>query len=254
MTGVRQRQPWRLWRLWAGAAVCLALFCALLALVEAAWGPLIRLDLSIDRHLHTTALHHAAWTGSMRTVTSVFAPTVLRVVLTMLVLWLWWRGARIAALWAAACGLVQAALEIGVKEVVARPRPALSQPVSTATGWAFPSGHAMTSATVIPLLLLVAWPHLRRRGTRAVTAGVAAALVLLVGWTRIGLGVHWPSDILGGWLLAGFTLCAVTAAIDTWRPGRREAELRRLTSGAAERVQREQVQREQVQRRGVDPS
>ena len=246
MTGVRLREPWRLW---TGAAICLALFGALLAAVEAGWGPLMRLDLSIDRQLHTTALHHAAWTGSMRTVTSVFAPTVLRVALGVLVLWLWWRGARIAALWAGACGLVQAALEVGVKEAVARPRPVLPQPVSTATGWAFPSGHAMTAATVIPLLVLVAWPHLRRRGTRAVTAGVAGALVLLVGWTRIGLGVHWPSDILCGWLLAGFTLCAVTAAIDSWRPGMRQAELDRLTSRAAQRVQRQQVQR-----RGVDPS
>ncbi|WP_165845352.1 phosphatase PAP2 family protein [Streptacidiphilus pinicola] len=248
---MRQRQPsrlWQPWRLWLGAALCLALFGLLLALVETG-GPLIRLDLSIDRHLHTAALHQAGWTGSMRTVTSVLSPTVLRIVLGVLVLWLWWRGARIAALWAACCGLVQAGLEIGVKEAVARPRPVLPQPVSTATGWSFPSGHAMTSATVIPLLLLVAWPHLRRPGTRAVSLGVAAALVFLVGWTRVGLGVHWPSDVVGGWLLAGFTLCAVTAAIDTWRPGMREVELQRLTSRAAQRVQRQQLPRG-----GGDPS
>jgi undecaprenyl-diphosphatase len=185
----------------------------------------------------------------MRTVTTIFSPTVLRVVLGVLVIWLWWRGARIAALWAATCGLVQAALEIGIKTWVARPRPVLPQPVSTATGWSFPSGHAMTSATVIPLLLVVAWPHLRRRATRAVTLGVATVLVFLVGWTRVGLGVHWPSDILAGWLLAGFTLCAVTAAFGTWRPGVREAELHSLTTRAAQRVQRQQVHG-----RGADPS
>ncbi|WP_052440551.1 phosphatase PAP2 family protein [Streptacidiphilus anmyonensis] len=248
---MRWRQSWLLW---AGAGLCLALFGLLLALVESGWGPLARFDQSIDQGLHTTALRHVAWTGSMRTVTTVLSPTVLRVILGVLVVWLWWRGARVAALWAAACGVVQAALEEGVKEAVARPRPLLPEPVSTATGWSFPSGHAMTSATVIPLLVVVAWPHLRRRATRAVTAGVAAALVFLVGWTRIGLGVHWPSDILGGWLLAGFTLCAVTAAVDTWRPGMRGAELHRLTSRAAQRVQRRQVQRQQVQARDADPS
>jgi undecaprenyl-diphosphatase len=243
---VRWRQSWRLW---TGAGVCLALFGLVLALIETGWGPLMRFDLSIVRGLHTTALHHVAWTGSMRTVTTVLSPTVLRVVLGVLVLWLWWRGARIAALWAAACGLLGAALEVGVKEAVARPRPLLPQPVSTATGWSFPSGHAMTAATVLPVLVVVAWPHLRRRWTRALTATVAGALVFLVGWTRIGLGVHWPSDVLGGWLLAGFTVCAVTAGVDAWRPNTRQAELHDLTSRASERVQRQQAQG-----RSADPS
>ncbi|MEY9872234.1 membrane-associated phospholipid phosphatase [Streptacidiphilus sp. MAP12-33] len=243
---MRHRQPWGLW---AGAGVCLALFGGLLALVEAHWGPLLRLDLSVDRHLHTTALRHSAWTGSMRTVSSVLEPTVLRVALGVLVLWLWWRGARVAAVWAAACGVLQAALEIAAKDAVARPRPALPQPVSTATGWAFPSGHAMTAATVIPLFVVVAWPHLRLPVTRVLTAVVAAAFVLLVSWTRIGLGVHWPSDVVAGWLLAGFTLCAVTAATDTWRPDQREVDLHRLTSRAAQRVQRDRARRQ-----SADPS
>lgn len=236
-----RRRPWGLW---AGAALCLALFGVLLGMVQARWGSLLHLDLVVDQHLHATALHHAAWTGSMRTVSSVLAPTVLRLALGVLVLWLWWRGARIAALWAAACGLVQGVLEIAVKTAVARPRPALPQPVSTATGWAFPSGHAMTAAAIIPLFVVVAWPHLRLRTTRLLTAGVAGGFVLLVSWTRIGLGVHWPSDVVAGWLLAGFTLCAVTAAFDTWLPDRLEAELHHLTSRSAERVQRQQAGRQ----------
>ncbi|SEK22382.1 phosphatase PAP2 family protein [Streptacidiphilus jiangxiensis] len=238
---MRHKQPWGLW---AGAGACLALFGVLLGMVEAGWSSLLHLDLVVDRHLHTTALHDAAWTGSMRTVSSVLEPTVLRVALGAMVLWLWWRGARIAALWAATCGLVQGALEITVKTAVARPRPALPQPVSTATGWSFPSGHAMTAATVIPLFVVIAWPHLRLRTTRMLTAGIAGVLVLLVSWTRIGLGVHWPSDVVAGWLLAGFTLCAVTAAFDTWRPDQRAAELHRLTSRSAERVQRQQARRQ----------
>ncbi|WP_370092750.1 phosphatase PAP2 family protein [Streptacidiphilus sp. MAP12-20] len=216
----------------------LLLFGILLALVEAPWHALLRFDLSFDLRLHATALRHAAWTGSMRTVTSVLSPLVLRVALGVVVVWLWWRGARIAAVWAASCGLVQGALEVGVKQAVARPRPALPHPVSTATDWAFPSGHAMTAAVIIPLLVAVVWPRLHRRAARALAAGTAAFLVVLVGWTRLALGVHWPSDVLAGWLLAGFTLCAVTAAVDTWRPGMRDAELRRLLPRAAQRVQR----------------
>lgn len=228
----------REWRLWAGAAVFLLLFGVVLALVEVPWQPLLRFDLSVDQHLHDTALRHAAWTGSMRTISAVLEPTVLRVVLAGVVVWLWWRGARIAAVWATACGVVQAALEVGIKEAVARPRPALPHPVAVATDWAFPSGHAMTAATVLPLLVAMAWPRLRRPAARVLAATVAGGLVLLVSWTRIGLGVHWPSDVLAGWFLAGFTLCAVTAAVDTLRPGLRDAELRGLRPRASQRVQR----------------
>ncbi|MEY9847448.1 phosphatase PAP2 family protein [Streptacidiphilus sp. MAP5-3] len=228
----------REWRLWAGAAAFLLLFGTMLALVEAPWQPLLRFDLAVDQHLHNAALRQAAWTGSMRTISAVLEPTVLRVLLAVVVVWLWWRGARIAAVWATACGVVQAALEVGVKEAVARPRPALPHPVAVATDWAFPSGHAMTAATILPLLLAIAWPRLRRSSARVLAATVAGGSVLLVSWTRIGLGVHWPSDVLAGWFLAGFTLCAVTAAVDSRRPGLRDAELRRLRPRASQRVQR----------------
>jgi undecaprenyl-diphosphatase len=228
-------------RLWAGAAGFLALFGVVLALVEVPWRSLLHFDLSVELHLHATALGHAAWMGSMRTISSVLAPTVLRVLLGVVVVWLWWRGARVAAIWAAACGLVQAALELGVKHAVARPRPQLPHPVATATDWSFPSGHAMTAAVILPVFVAIAWPRLRGRAARGLALGSAAVLVLLVSWTRLGLGVHWPSDVLAGWLLAGFTLCAVTAAVDTWRPGARAEELARLRPRAAQRVQRDSV-------------
>lgn len=222
--------------LWAAALGFLAAAGVLTALVAAHWSPLLALDRSWDRALHRTALRHAGWTGSMRMISELGSPTVLRIVLILVAVWLWARGARLTALWVAAVGVVQLVVEVAVKAAVGRSRPDLLSPVAHATGWAFPSGHSMTVATVAPLLVLLLWPHLRRRG-RAVAGGAAAAAVLVVSWTRIGLGVHWPSDVLGGWLLAGAVLCGVTAAFGTARPGALAREVGALRLKSSLRVQ-----------------
>jgi membrane-associated phospholipid phosphatase len=87
-----------------------------------------------------------------------------------------------------------------VKDVVARPRPFLSTDITSVTTpdeYSFPSGHAQNAALFWGLLAL----HFRRRWFHA----VAAAVTLLVGFSRLYLGVHFPSDVLAGWL-AGFLL------------------------------------------------
>jgi undecaprenyl-diphosphatase len=204
-------------RLWTWAACCSVLCGVLLALVESRWPPLLWFDVAVDQHLHLIAVHHRLWTWMMRALSATLAPAVLRVTLGGVVLRLWWSGERVTAARTAACGLVQAGLELGIKEVVARPRPSLPQPVSHATGWSFPSGHAMTAATLIPLFAALAWPHVRRRWLRGLMAAGVGVSVVLVSGSRIALGVHWPSDVLAGWLLAGAILCAA-AAVFVARP------------------------------------
>lgn len=86
-------------------------------------------------------------------------------------------------------------LERVLKVLVHRPRPGGGE-----DGWGFPSGHAMMTMTLAVLVLGSAWPHLHRRA-RAALALMAAAGVALIGIDRIALGVHWPSDVLGAWLI-----------------------------------------------------
>ncbi|WP_152627678.1 phosphatase PAP2 family protein [Streptacidiphilus melanogenes] len=140
------------------AAGCAVLCGFLLALVETGWRPLLHLDVAVDRNLHVVAVHHRVWTGVMLVVSAVLAPVVLRGFPGLVVLRLWWAGERVAAVRAAACGLVQVVLE----PTVGRPRPALPQPVVTATGWSFPSGHTMTAARLLPLFAPMAWPRVHR--------------------------------------------------------------------------------------------
>ncbi|UWE09511.1 phosphatase PAP2 family protein [Actinacidiphila bryophytorum] len=82
-----------------------------------------------------------------------------------------------------------------------RARPPAADWAAHASGHSFPSGHTATSAMAATLLawgLLRAWPGTRSRALAAL-CGLAA---VAVGCTRVYLGVHWPSDVVGGWLFA----------------------------------------------------
>jgi undecaprenyl-diphosphatase len=85
-----------------------------------------------------------------------------------------------------------------MKVALARPRPPLGVRLMHVGGFAFPSGHATASAAVYAMLAIV----LTRRGLGQVAPFVAATIIVaIVGASRIYLGVHWLTDVLGGWAL-----------------------------------------------------
>ncbi|WP_345280535.1 phosphatase PAP2 family protein [Kitasatospora albolonga] len=189
----------------------------LLVLIEANWPPLHRLDAAAAERLHTAVRDHPAARTALRVLSEgVWDPLTLRLLVAVAVGWLLHRRAWRLAVWAAATVTASGLIGWAVKAAVARARPALPDPVAHAPGFSFPSGHAMTAATCCAVLLLVLTPVLGRRALRAArTAAVVS--VVGVGFTRIALGVHWVSDVLGGWLL-GLALVAATAwAFDGWR-------------------------------------
>ncbi|USQ85372.1 phosphatase PAP2 family protein [Streptomyces phaeoluteigriseus] len=214
-----------------GAAVVAALaavaFGLLVVLVEGRWQPLRRLDASAARRLNETALDHPAWTGTLRLLSDwVWDPVTLRVVVALLTLWLLRRGAWRLAAWSAVTAVAGGLIGVLVKVVVERARPTLEDPVAHAPGFSFPSGHAMTATTSFAILLLVLLPMVPR-AWRAGCWCFAVLSVLGVGFTRVALGVHWFSDVVGGWLL-GLVVVALTAgAFEAWRAdiGRRTTEL-----------------------------
>ena len=84
-----------------------------------------------------------------------------------------------------------------IKPLVARPRPALWASIRPEHTFSFPSGHAMDTAAIATALLLLGW------GGRARGWGWLMALFsVAVGWARLYLGVHNPSDVLAGWAAA----------------------------------------------------
>lgn len=116
----------------------------------------------------------------------------------LLVLALLWRRKLRPATFAAVALAGSALLNIGTKLAFARDRPSLWESITPELTYSFPSGHAMGSATLAWVLVLLAW-HGRWRW--AVVACVLP-LVALIGFSRVYLGVHYPSDILAGWAAA----------------------------------------------------
>ncbi len=96
----------------------------------------------------------------------------------------------------AATVLGQFALTNGIKEIVERARPDISQLTGFA-GSSFPSGHASAAAATFAVVALLAGRR-RSRSARAVIAGVAVAVAVIVAGTRVFLGVHWLTDVLAG--------------------------------------------------------
>ncbi|GDY80372.1 phosphatase PAP2 family protein [Streptomyces avermitilis] len=102
------------------------------------------------------------------------------------------------------------AARYGVMALVARPRPTRVDWATPASGWAFPSGHTTTAALTAGLLVIAVYT--RSPPGRALLALVFGCWGALVGLTRVYLGVHWFTDVVGGWLFAvgwlGLCLCA----------------------------------------------
>jgi membrane-associated phospholipid phosphatase len=94
------------------------------------------------------------------------------------------------------------------KLLVQRVRPVVDDPLSHSPGYSFPSGHALNIAVAGSAMTALVWPLLERTGRRlAVTVAVVSGLA--VGLDRILLGVHFPSDVIAGWLLGlGITVAS----------------------------------------------
>jgi len=99
------------------------------------------------------------------------------------------------------------------KGVVARDRPPTIPRLAEAGGHAFPSGHSAQAVACFAALAFTAWRLHPSRRVLVVGAALVGTIAALVGWSRVYLGVHWPSDILGGWLLAGACLLGLVTAI-----------------------------------------
>ena len=135
---------------------------------------------------------------------------------TGLVLWLLWRRRPIDALIVAVALIGATLFTDAVKDLIARPRP--PDPVlGPAAGYCFPSGHTLNSTATYGLVALYAWRSGMSLGRRRVAVAILAAIPLLVGLSRIALGVHYPSDVLGGWL-AGLAVVLGVAGVTGVRP------------------------------------
>jgi undecaprenyl-diphosphatase len=85
--------------------------------------------------------------------------------------------------------------------------------------FAFPSGHAITATLLYGLIGFLLWQALRKTWQRVLAVVACGVLIVAIGVSRIYLGVHWPSDVLAGWLLGGAWVSLVCGAYLSWGRG-----------------------------------
>jgi len=152
----------------------------------------------LDREIYEAlyAGHRPELAGAARIFTAIGDPTVLIGAGVLSALWLWFVGHRHLPWMLAAIVLVGRGLSEAQKYWIARVRPDLETHLVVVKTSSFPSGHA-TSSMVFFLTLAIVLTS----GTRWRFLSVAGAILLslLIGISRVMLGVHWPSDVVGGW-------------------------------------------------------
>jgi undecaprenyl-diphosphatase len=162
------------------------------------------LDEWVLLHLRTPAHKPIGFAGLpeiARDLTALGSPAVL--ILVTGAAWLSLILAQQRAMAWVTLGSVLSGLGITVvlKNVFARSRPDAIYHAAVAAGYSFPSGHAMMSAVVYLTLSVLIARTTRHAALRRCAVAIAALLSLLVGLTRIYLGVHWTSDVVGGWIV-----------------------------------------------------
>jgi undecaprenyl-diphosphatase len=137
----------------------------------------------------------------MADVTALGGNAVLTLLVVGVVVYLLSVGKRGTALLVGGAVGSGAILSTFLKLGFDRPRPDLVAHLSHAYSSSFPSGHAMLSAvTYLTLGVLLARAHERRR-TKIIVMTYGVTLTVLIGLSRIYLGVHWPTDVMAGWAL-----------------------------------------------------
>jgi len=200
------------------AAVLAMPLTILTALVLSRSDGLRDVDSSVVDAVHGQVLARPQLARVLGWISTATHPNSVRAVTAVLVVALWARGHRRRALWLAVTITVGGALDPVLKDAVARARPVFTHPVALAPGYSFPSGHALNTMLLAACLVLLGHgPTRGHPGRRAALWTGAVLLVLVTGADRVGLGVHYATDVLAGWLVALVTVTVTTTAFESWR-------------------------------------
>lgn len=196
-------------------AVCIGLLDEVLESVLAN-GAVVRWDIRTvaDTHAGATPLG----TKAFYAVTMLGAPPLMAAIMTALAASLLVRRRRTIAITVFAAGLGDAALNLFLKHTVQRARPVFGTRFLNGESFSFPSGHTMGATVVYGMLayLLVTYV-VRRPAQRAMVVIAAWLLVALIAASRIYLGVHYPTDVAGGFLAGAAWLSVCITAAETVR-------------------------------------
>lgn len=166
------------------------------------------LDSSSLASLHGIGIKHPSWVRFWEVVCTVFGPTAFRVLGALAVVVVVVKRHLRAAVFLMVSVQFSWFVARVAKDLVHRPRPVTA--LVHASSSSFPSAHAVEVMVGALALLTVLLPMISRRLLRVAAVVAGAVIVLAVGFGRVALNVHYPSDVLGGWALGYlyFATCA----------------------------------------------
>lgn len=187
-------------------ATCLAIFFALWLMVEAGDASLIddsigNTVISTRRDWLTPIMKAITYMGNWQTITAIC------MVLLLL------KRTRLAYGVPLSIGAIVVSLaNKGIKAIVMRPRPDEAMFLIEQGGWSFPSGHAITSMFFYGMLIWLIRKNVKNHKLADILTVLLVIPMILVGISRIYLGVHYPTDVLAGWSL-GILAIAISCFI-----------------------------------------
>lgn len=185
-------------------------------LVREQWAPLQAFDRRVSDAAFGLVLDSDVVRVAAALLTNLGAPVLVYIAAATLAALLLRAGGRRSALFLAVAVAGAYVLSSTGKAVVDRARPVFEDPVASARGASFPSGHA-AGAAALYLAAAIVLPVLLPRISRRLLLAVAVVVPLVVASTRVLLGVHYPSDVVAGLLLGWGWVAACAAVFVAWR-------------------------------------
>jgi len=150
-------------------------------------------------------------------LTALGGVTVLTLLVAACAVFLRLEGRRVASWLVLLTSIGATLLGTVLKALVDRPRPDVVEHLVSVTSASFPSGHALASATIYLTLGALLSRTSSHPATSHIIMGIAITLTLLIGLSRIYLGVHYPSDVLAGWCIGALWAWGCWTLSKRWR-------------------------------------
>ena len=180
-------------------------FIALTASVFARVSPLFPGDLQLA--LLIQSFNGETTTIIMQVISMFFGYGEAGILISAIAALVWLRIGKLEGLIIFIAGLITPIsylLKFSVSRI--RPTPEQVKILANDIDYGFPSGHSLLSIMVLGMLAYILYHHIQNRALRTISTVLLYTLILLVGISRVYLGVHWPSDVIGGYLFGGIFL------------------------------------------------